>query len=244
MCPYTNILKKWWRNPKSLGKANGVAVWNVGMDGGLVGKVVQSANVVPMEAIWRYARTECLECLECEGRELHTVHRHRQYTSRPKAGLRQPSQEADTQSGLLCKGYRLRWKNDLFPKSKKPFPLTPGADGNSRLGSQGNWGNFRAFWRVCRLDTHTLHRQYFGHSRCLRQMKCWNGISEKQKVWWDENCRNQTGNKKSTTSQTDSLTKRLLTVSSMAFTRIARLTSSTLTPNSILILMRQVQNCR
>ena len=45
------------------------------MDGGLVGKVVQSANVVPMEAIWRYARTECLECLECEGRQLHTVHR-------------------------------------------------------------------------------------------------------------------------------------------------------------------------
>ena len=60
-----------------MGKANGVAVWNVGMDGGLVGKVVQSANVVPMEAIWRYARTECLEWLECEGRELHTVHRHR-----------------------------------------------------------------------------------------------------------------------------------------------------------------------
>ena len=51
-----------------MGKANGVAVWNVGMDGGLVGKVVQSANVVPMEAIWRYARTECLEWLECEGR--------------------------------------------------------------------------------------------------------------------------------------------------------------------------------
>ena len=168
---------------------------------------------------------------------------HRQYTSRPKAGLRQPSQEADTQSGLLCKGYRLRWKNDLFPKSKKPFPLTPGADGNSRLGSQDNWGNFRAFWRVCRLDTHTLHRQYFGHSRCLRQMKCWNGISEKQKVWWDENCRNHTGSS-TTQLQIDSLKNRLLTVASMAFTRIPRLTSSTLTPNSILILMRQVQNCR
>ena len=67
---------------------------------------------------------------------------------------------------------------------------------------------------------------------------------EKQKVWWDQNCRNHTGNSttelNSTTPQVDSLKKRLLTVSSMAFTRIPRLTSSTLTPNSILILMRQV----
>ena len=34
-------------------------------DGGLVGKGAQGANVVPMEAIWRYARTEWLEWLEC-----------------------------------------------------------------------------------------------------------------------------------------------------------------------------------
>ena len=67
---------------------------------------------------------------------------------------------------------------------------------------------------------------------------------EKQKVWWDKNCRNHTGSSttqlNSTKLQIDSLKKRLLTVASMAFTRIPRLTSSTLTPNSILILMRQV----
>ena len=62
-------------------------------DGGSVAKGVQGADVVPMEAIWRNARTEWLEWLECLGR---------QYTSsRPKAG-QSSRQEADTQPGLLC----------------------------------------------------------------------------------------------------------------------------------------------
>merc|ERR1719295_1755287 len=63
---------------------------------------------------------------------------------------------------------------------------------------------------------------------------------EKQKVWWDENCRKHTVNTGSTKSEIDSLKERLLTVSSMAFTRIPRLLSKD-TPDSMLILMRKEQ---
>ena len=62
---------------------------------------------------------------------------------------------------------------------------------------------------------------------------------EKQKVWWNENCRMPPGHGDSGKPQIDSLKGRLLTVASMAFTRIPRLLSRD-TPDSMLILMRQV----
>ena len=59
----------------------------------------------------------------------------------------------------------------------------------------------------------------------------------KQKLWWKENCEKHLGDKGSAKSQMDFLKRRLLIVSSMAFTRIPGLVSRN-TPDSMLILMR------
>ena len=52
----------------------------------------------------------------------------RQYTSRPKAGPRRPSQEADTQSGLLCikSMQRLPFLNNQNPDVRSFYWDNPG----------------------------------------------------------------------------------------------------------------------
>ena len=60
------MLKRRFKKSYNDGSNSGMALgctecW----DGGSVAKGVQGAVVVPMEAIWRHARTECQECLEC-----------------------------------------------------------------------------------------------------------------------------------------------------------------------------------